>query len=298
MLRPVSDTPELDAQCLLSFVLGRDRVYLATWPERVLERRDLDRASALTARRSKGEPVAYLMGVREFYGRDFEVNRAVLIPRPETELLVETVLEATGSRCFAADLGTGSGCILVTLLAERPAWTGVGADISGPALQVAARNAAAHGVSDRARFMRGDFTTPLFRPASLDVIVSNPPYVGSREYAELMPDVREYEPVNALVPLCRAPDGNHDSPGSRGGLERAALPDATGLEHLDAVERLARESLKPGGLLVMEMGCGQGSDALRLFERVPGRWSDARVLRDLAGRDRAVSAVLNRASGI
>ncbi len=283
-LRPVTDTPELDAQCLLSWALGRDRTYLAAWPERVLDASEQERAHALVARRRKSEPVAYLVGSREFYGRDFEVNRAVLIPRPETELLVETVLNAAAGACRAADLGTGSGCILVTLLAERPDWTGIGADISAPALAVAMRNARAHGVAHRACFMRADFTTPLFRPCSLDVIVSNPPYVSAREYARLMPDVREYEPAGALVP------GLPASENGRSAGEGGVSPAATGLEHLAAVERLARVCLKPGGVLSMEMGCGQGADVLGLFARSSGCWDGVRVMRDLAGLERVVVA--------
>lgn len=284
LLRPISDTPELDAQCLLSFVLGRNRTYLATWPERILEPQDHALALALTERRSLGEPIAYLVGNREFYGRDFEVNRAVLIPRPETELLVETVLNATGTHCLTADLGTGSGCILVTLLAERPGWSGIGADISPDALAVAKRNAVTHSVLSRACFICADFTDILFQPRSLDVVVSNPPYISSHEYVRLMPDVREYEPATALVPQCRPKQKSPD-------CHKKILPShATGLEHLKSVAHMAGQYLKPGGFLAMEMGCDQGWDVLQLLKDL-GCWNNARIIQDFAGRDRVVTAI-------
>lgn len=283
-LLPSSDTPDLDAQCLLSFVLKRDRTYLITWPDHVLTPLEQKCAQELVARRRKGEPVAYLVGKREFYGRDFEVNRSVLIPRPETELLVETALDAAGSCCRVADLGTGSGCILVTLLAERPEWSGIGADISAQAIEVAARNAAAHGVLNRACFVRADFTASLFCPHSLDVIVSNPPYISGREYVQLMPDVRCYEPASALVPYPNLQRGVYDC------VEDQVLFSMTGLEHLEAIERMARYALKPGGILVMEMGYEQGAAMSRLFAGSPECWSSARVLRDFAGLDRVIVA--------
>lgn len=275
-LRSLTETPALDAACILAAVLGCSTTRLVAYPAQELDADQAARARALAARREKGEPVAYLLGSREFYSRNFEVSPAVLIPRPDTELLVETALGEVPSPAFFADLGTGSGCILATLLAERESWRGVGIDRSRTALAVARRNCGRHGVLPRALLVEGDFTRLPCRSRSLDLVIANPPYIGAREYETLMRDVRDYEPRSALVP---------DAPGNASG---------DGFACYAPIEARARLCLREGGLLIMEMGASQGPSMRRLFARKGKFWEDVRVSRDLGGRERMLVAKRNR----
>ena len=215
--------------------------------------------AAWTLRRAAREPVSRILGRRAFWRHDFAVTRDVLDPRPETETLVEAALAAPFGRLL--DLGTGSGCILVSLLAERPAATGVGTDASVAALAVAARNAAAAGVAGRAAFRRADWLDGVEGP--FDLIVSNPPYVAEAEMAGLAPEVRDWEPRGALTP---------------GG---------DGLDAYRAIALGARARMTPGGRLMAEVGAGQAG-------AVSALWAQAglvriRALRDLDGRERVVA---------
>ena len=265
-----TDAPALTAQLLLCHVLGVDRVALIAHSEVVVPPEDETHLESFLERRAAGEPLAYILGFREFYGRDFAVDASTLIPRPETEHLIETALEffekrkETGAPLRFLDLGTGSGCIAITLAAERPAWKGTAVDISSGTLNVARRNAEAHGVS--LSFLLADFTQALpFADADFDLVVSNPPYISEEEYAELDAGVRDFEPHTALVP---GPEG---------------------MEHPRAVEEAARRLLKPGGLFLMEHGWLQGEACRALCHE--DFWKDVHTGRDLAGKDRFLFAV-------
>lgn len=263
-----TEAPATVAALLLCHVLGIDKVALVAHSEEEVPADAERRLEALLARRLTGEPAAYLIGRREFYGRDFFVDSGTLIPRPETEHLVDAALEFFGNRQDVRflDLGTGSGCIAVTLAAERPTWRGAAVDISSAALKTARKNAEANGAADAVTFVEADFTGPLpFACGSFDLVVSNPPYVSEEEYAGLDPGVRNFEPRSALV------------------------PGPSGLEHPRAVEAAARALLKEGGLLLMEHGCLQG-DACRALCS-DAYWKDMRTGRDLAGKDRFLFAV-------
>ena len=263
-----TEAPATVAALLLCHVLGIDKVALVAHSEEEVPADAERRLEALLVRRLAGEPAAYLLGRREFYGRDFFVDSGTLIPRPETEHLVEAALEFFGDRQDVRflDLGTGSGCIAVTLAAERPTWRGAAVDISSAALKTARKNAEANGTADAVTFVEADFTGPLpFACGSFDLVVSNPPYISEEEYAGLDPGVRNFEPRSALV------------------------PGPSGLEHPRAVEAAARALLKEGGLLLMEHGCLQG-DACRALCS-DAYWKDMRTGRDLAGKDRFLFAV-------
>lgn len=265
-----TDAPALTAQLLLCHVLGIDRVALVAHSEEAVPCEAEVRLEALLERRSGGEPLAYILGSREFYGRDFAVDEHTLIPRPETEHLIETALDFFDRRGMAhsplrfLDLGTGSGCIAVTLAAERPAWQGTAVDISSGALAKARQNAESNGAE--LSFLQADFTQPLpFETASFDLVVSNPPYISEEEYAELDAGVRDFEPRSALVP---GPEG---------------------MEHPRAVEEAARRLLRPGGLFLMEHGWLQGEVCRALCHE--DFWSDVHTGLDLAGKDRFLFAV-------
>jgi release factor glutamine methyltransferase len=221
---------------------------------------ELDR---LVARRARGEPVAYLTGDREFYGRPFRVSPAVLIPRPETEMLVERALAAIDARrdgnISVVDVGTGSGCIAVTLALERPAAQVLATDVSRDALEVARANAARLGAVQRVRFTHDTLTGPA---DAVDVIVSNPPYIAERDREFVMRDVRDFEPSGALF---------------------------AGIDGLDVIRKLinrAAVALRPGGSLLMEIGAGQAAAVLELMERAG--FEDLRTTSDLAGIARVV----------
>ena len=265
-----TDAPALTAQLLLCHVLGIDRVALIAHSEVEVPGEASVLLDALLERRIAGEPLAYILGFREFYGRDFAVNRHTLIPRPETEHLIETALDFFDQRGLSGealrflDLGTGSGCIAVTLAAERPSWRGTAVDISSGALETARNNAGANGVE--LDFLLADFTQPLpFAPACFDLVVSNPPYISEEEYAGLDAGVRDFEPRSALVP---GPEG---------------------MEHPRAVEEVARRLLRPGGLFLMEHGWLQGEACRALCHE--DFWSDVHTGLDLAGKDRFLFAV-------
>lgn len=214
----------------------------------------------LVARRIAREPVSHLTGVRAFWGREFRVTPDVLDPRPETETLVALALGEPFSRVL--DLGTGSGCILVTLLAERPGTGGVGTDVSPEALLVAGENAAAHGVVDRLVLPLSDWFGDI--GGRFDLIVSNPPYIAAAEMAGLAPEVRDHEPHLALT------DGGD------------------GLAAYRAIAEGARDHLTPGGRILVEIGLTQGAAVSRLFEA--GGLERVAVHPDLEMRDRVVSA--------
>ena len=204
-----------DAALLARHVLGWDAAALLTHEPDPAPEGFEPAFAALLERRARREPVAYLRGVQEFWGRDFMVSPAVLIPRPETELIVEEALRlpAPGSRLPAPgsrlpsflDIGTGSGCLAVTLAAELPGARVVATDISRAALDVARANAARHGVADRVEFREGSYLAGATGP--FDVIVSNPPYITDADYASLAPEVRTFEPAEALA---SGPDGLRD----------------------------------------------------------------------------------------
>jgi release factor glutamine methyltransferase len=230
-------TPELDARLLVAHALGLDHAALAADAARILGATEAEAIAALAARRRAREPVARIIGVKEFWGLDFKLNGATLVPRPETETVVEavlTLLDRTQGRCAElriADLGTGSGALLLALLSELPLARGVGTDISAAALGCARRNAAALGLAARAAFVACDFGAALRGP--FDVVVSNPPYVRRDEIATLAPEVRVFDPWAAL-------DGGAD-----------------GLDAYRSIAATARQLLAPDGVLVFELGAGQ-----------------------------------------
>lgn len=196
-------TPRLDAQVLLAHVLGEERVALLTYPERSLSEAQAEQFQQLIERRALREPVAYLIGHKEFYGLDFLVDHRVLIPRPETELLVDAALQVIRARLDAgntplvADIGAGSGAIPVALAVSEPRLPYLYAvDLSQDALEVARINCQRHHVSDRVRLLHGDLLAPL--PEAVDIITANLPYVGVEEAALLASDVIAYEPRLAL----------------------------------------------------------------------------------------------------
>jgi release factor glutamine methyltransferase len=264
-----------DAELLLLHLLGKSKAELLRdfrdpWPGG-----ELDALwEAYLARRAAGEPVQYVTGEQYFYGRRFGVSPAVLIPRPETELLAEAVLKAgdelwpPGEKAAprVLDVGTGSGALAVTLAAERPAWRVMASDLSADALEVASRNAELHGVSDRIQFVQGSFLEPFFEGPPIDILVSNPPYIVKADLANLQREVRDYEPHLAL-------DGGED------GLDPYRIM-AKQLSRLPAVPRIA----------AFEVGAGQADSVADLL-RSAADWSGIRMVTDYAGIRRHVIAV-------
>jgi release factor glutamine methyltransferase len=259
----MSETAPLDAQVVMAHVLGRPRAWVLAHPETLLEAPLAARLNQAAARLVIGEPLPYVLGHWEFYGLEFEVDPAVLIPRPETELLVETALDWLCSHPAArrtADVGTGSGCIAVALAANISGLTVYASDLSPGALQVARRNAARHGLAGSIRFFQGDLLSGM--QTSLDLICANLPYIPHETLASL--PVATHEPQLAL-------DGGPDG--------------------LAAIRRLVAEAprlLAPGGRCLLEIEASQGSTVIALAQSAfPG--ADIRLSRDLNEQDRLLS---------
>lgn len=256
------ETPRLDAQVLLAHMLNKDRTWLYLNPHMPLDQDCLDSFYSLLVRREQREPVAYLVGHKAFFGLDFQVNRQVLIPRPETELLVETALATehrSTSTLTIADVGTGSGCIAIALAKNLASASLFALDSSEEALQVARDNAGRHEVAERIAFLAGDLLQPL--PQPVDLIVSNPPYVSYSELAETAPEISQYEPRRAL-------DGGID-----------------GLEVIRQLLSQAGEKIKPGGCLLIEIGASQGAAVMALAQSQFDK-AEVQIRQDLAGLDR------------
>ena len=260
-LAAVSKNPRRDAELLLAHLLGWDQAALLTHPERLLSLAEADQFESMLSRRLASEPLQYITGVQEFFGLSFEVSPAVLIPRPETEHLVEAVLERFGreSSPRIVDVGTGSGAIAVALAHAIPRSRVTAVDFSSAALEVAQRNAERHGVLERVTLLQSDLLAAL-ESADFEVVVSNPPYIAEGEVLE--PQVFNYEPRSALY----------------------AGP--TGLEVYERLIPQARKVLKPQGWLMLEIGYGQSKALSRLLSD----WNEVSFLNDLQGIPRVVQA--------
>jgi len=264
------DAARGEAWLLLGAATGQSRAALMAGVPVTLSAGQEARLEALMRRRLAREPIAYILGEKEFWSLRFEVGPAVLIPRPETETVVEAALAQVADRAAPLrilDLGTGSGCLLLALLSELPSATGVGTDISAAALAIAARNASALGLAGRSELRQGDWGRALAPP--FDLIVSNPPYVALADWPGLQPDVRDFEPSAALLA------------GSDGlAAYRALAPDCARL-------------LAPGGRLCLEIGQGQGEAVARILMGEGLQVGERR--RDLAGIERCLVAHHDRA---
>jgi len=279
------DSPRLDAELLIAHALRVNRTRLYTHSDQPLTTQERDTLRALVKRRAMREPMAYILGVREFYGRDFRVSADVLVPRPETEHVVEEALafvkrmtaasrasETTDSESAVTptirilDVGTGSGALAVTLAAEIPHASVIALDLSPAALAVARDNAEKLGVADRVTFYESDLFTALPQDTEpFDIIVANPPYVCTTERAGLMPDVRDYEPGMAL------------------------FAGADGLDVLRPLCAQVQIYLRPGGLFLTEMGETQAAAVTALLS-AGGRWNRLDIIHDLAALPRVVAA--------
>jgi release factor glutamine methyltransferase len=266
----------LAAELLLMHTLGQDRAWLYAHPEAVVDAAMSEQYFSLIARRASGVPTQHLTGHQEFWGLDFEVTPDVLIPRPETEHVIEVAIERLGAGSAAgsprrekefriADVGTGSGCIAIALAHQFPAARIFATDISVAALEVARRNAARHNVSSRIEFIESGLLDSLPRESrSFDLIASNPPYIGRQEAATLPREVREHEPDAALF----------------GG--------ETGTEIYGPLIAQAARLLEPGGILVLELGHTSAEHVSRLLDGP--EWTNVAVMNDLAGIPRVASA--------
>jgi release factor glutamine methyltransferase len=282
----------LAAELLLIHTLGRDRTWLYTHPETPLDPKEIEKYFALVSRRAAGEPTQYLTGKQEFWGLEFEVNPAVLIPRPETEHVVEVALERLGARGIkirldtgapspplrVADIGTGSGCLAVAFAHELPHAEVFATDISGSALEVARRNAVRNHVASRVHFLQTNLLDALLHQTLLnptttagpesrifDLIASNPPYIALNDAATLPREVREHEPHAALF-------------GGRTGMEiYARLIDQAGT------------LLRGKGILALELGYNSADRVLKIVLEQPG-WANISVTNDLAGIPRVLAA--------
>lgn len=262
-----SSSPRLDAEILLAMILQISRVQIMLHQDRDLTQNEWDEFQELIEKRATGYPISYMTGMKEFYGRDFLVQEEILIPRPETEHLIETVLEWGKSHKVESviDIGAGSGAIGVTLGLELPQAHVYATDISKAAVYMATENAKKHHLN-RYLVLLGNLADPLKEldlMGKVDVWVSNPPYIPSNQLQDLMPDVRDFEPHLAL-------DGGED-----------------GLDFYRALVREALVFLRPGGLLVFEIGADQGEAVAELMRKAGFR--HVTVVPDLAGLDRVVS---------
>jgi release factor glutamine methyltransferase len=262
-----------EAGSLLAHALARDTAFLITHADESLTAEQLRSYHSTVERRASGEPLQYIRGTQEFYGLDFEVNADVLIPRPETELLVETALELLKGTVspLLCDVGTGSGCVAVALLHTRQDARAVALDLSHAALEVAARNAARNGVAERISFQVSDCFDALASSEHVetrfDLVASNPPYIAEKDLEALQREVREHEPRVALTP---------------------------GGDGLSVIRRLVSESpryLKPGGHLVIEIGFDQHERVAALLD--PRVWTLLGIHPDLQGIPRTVALRLN-----
>jgi len=276
------DTARLDAECLLAAALGRPRWQLRLEPHRRLSVEEFGQTLRLLQRREQREPLAYILGTREFWSLPLSVSSGVLVPRPETETLVEAALATWGemsaerrapsAECPEAgptivELCTGSGAVAVALATELPTARILATDVSWRALRVARANAEQHGVAERITFLRGDLCRALdgqLPVGSADLVVANPPYIPTGELVTLMPEV-QWEPRLAL-------DGGAD-----------------GLRVAREIIETGPARIRPGGFLLLEIGAEQ-AEAVQALVAASGRWEPARVRRDLGGRPRVVVA--------
>jgi release factor glutamine methyltransferase len=262
------ESAEQEAFWIVEHVLRLPAHHVVADRARLLSPAELAAARGLIERRVGREPLQYILGTQEFCGLEFDVNQAVLIPRPETELLVDYVAQRIPAERQATivDVCTGSGCIAVAIARLRPHARVIATDLSTPSLEVARRNAARHAVCERITWLEGDLLEPLAGrglEGRIDVIVSNPPYISEADWATLQPEVRLFEPRGALV----------------------AGPQGTELH-----ERLLHEAgryLSPGGALIMEIGAGQARAMRRIVDQIPG-YRFHRLVYDKAGLERVV----------
>lgn len=259
------DTPRLDAEVLLCHVLKKERIFLYVHFDQPVMKDELAEFKECIKKRVQHMPVAYITGHREFMSLDFKVTEDTLIPRPDTEILVESVIERlkpSEKGGIIADIGTGTGAIMLSLLNYLPRLRGVAVDISPKALEVARENAEKLKLSDRVELLLGDMLTPVSGRV-FDAIVSNPPYIPKEDLQGLQLDVRKFEPMSAL-------DGGQD------GLDyyRILLKEAAGL-------------LSDGGFLALEVGIYQAQQLKELAQKSQ-LWNRTEIIRDLAGTERVV----------
>ncbi|WP_029916421.1 peptide chain release factor N(5)-glutamine methyltransferase [Pelobacter seleniigenes] len=257
-------SPRLEAELLLAHTLQLDRVGLYMNYDRPLSAGELDQIRPLVKKRGQREPLQYLLGYTEFWSRRFNVSPAVLIPRQDTEILVEEALRLASPAGSLLDVGTGSGAIVISLAGELPGWTLTGIDISADALAVARDNAILNQLADRVELVPGDLAR--LPEQRYDLIVSNPPYIARQEWVELMPEVRCHEPEIAL------------------------LAENDGLYCYQELARQASTRLQPGGWLVVETGATQTEAVCRLF--IEAGLSDTFVRKDYSGLPRVVGGQL------
>jgi release factor glutamine methyltransferase len=255
------DSPRLTAEILLSHQLNTDRVNLYLNFDQPLTEKEISGYRSLIKRRLRHEPIQYITGSQEFWSLDFMVDPQVIIPRPESELLVEQAINRVGAN-FAPqnqspkilDLGTGSGALAISVAKEVPQARFWATDLSAAALSLARSNAEKHGVSERIQFMRGDLWDPIINlDITFDIIISNPPYITSEEYNDLAPEVRDYEPRLAL-------DGHEG-----------------GMYFIEKIIRGGLDYLSPGGWLIIEMSPDQTEKALVLVEQINGYGEKTRI---------------------
>jgi len=262
------ETADREARWLIEHALGLTGSSQLVDRARLLDAQETAKVDASVTRRAAREPLQYILGTQEFCGLEFEVNSAVLIPRPETELLVQEVIRRLprGGRPTVVDVGTGSGCLAVTLARAVPNAQISAIDLSAPALEMAKRNARRHGVDTRIRWLEGDLLAPLATggcDGTVTAIVANPPYIRESDWSGLQPEVNGYEPRMALV---------------------------AGAKGIELHERLLEEAtayLAPGGLLAMELGEGQGAEVRAKIETM-SVYGSTQILPDEAGIDRIV----------
>jgi release factor glutamine methyltransferase len=262
---PDVDNPSLESEVLLRYILDVERAHLHTHPKHLISGENENTLNEWISRRLRGEPLAYIIGCREFFGRYFKVDKRVLIPRPETELLVETAIAfASESKVnTAAEIGTGSGAVAVSLIHSLPKIKLYATDISEDALEAARFNAATHSVSERIVFLQGNLLEPL--PEAVDLLIANLPYVNQEDMPEV--NTYNYEPALALN-------------GGEGGLIK--------------IKQLCRQldgKINPEGCVLLEIGLGQGE---MLKEYILSLYPQAEInfLQDLAGIDRAIKVIM------
>jgi release factor glutamine methyltransferase len=262
-----SESPRLDTEVLLAHSLGCKRIELYTRHDEEVPDEGRQRFKALIRQRIEGCPVAYLVGRKEFYSLELEVNRSVLIPRPDTETVVDECLQLAKEmpQPSVLDIGTGSGCLAVAVAKYCKQARVTAIDIDGEALRLAARNATKHGVAERVKFLEGDLFAPLPEGENFDFVLSNPPYIPRGDIAGLAVGVRDYEPHRAL-------DGGPN-----------------GLEVLTRLVQEAPVWLRPGGYLIVEIGAPQEAPARGQIEARKG-FELAKTVFDSAGHPRVVRA--------